>query len=257
MKDSVFQPVILRFDSIDSTNTEALRQSELGAPEGLCIVAREQTKGRGRGSHVWVSKKDAGLYFSIILHPSLEMRYWPLITFMAALSITDVLNDTYNLMTDIKWPNDVLIKKRKISGILAETVEVKNKRACVLGIGVNLTRQEFPSYLIDAATSIEQETGMRPDKEEVLQNLIKSIKIRYQQLHMKDGVQKTLNDWTARSSYAYGKLLRVQLFSETFQGITRGIETDGALRIETTEAEMKIIRAGEITALEHLDVQVS
>src|ERR1051325_11184519 len=86
-----FQPTLLRFDSIDSTNLEALRQARTGAPEGLCIVAREQTAGRGRLDRKWHSPRDSGLYFSVVLRPRFEMSAWPLITLMAALATVEAL----------------------------------------------------------------------------------------------------------------------------------------------------------------------
>src|SRR2546426_6283315 len=86
-----FKPTILQLDSIDSTNLEAMRQAKAGAPEGLCIVAREQTSGRGRLDRSWQSPKDGGLYFSIVLRPKLEMNAWPLITLMTALAVSDAL----------------------------------------------------------------------------------------------------------------------------------------------------------------------
>src|SRR5712691_5146131 len=92
---------ILRLDSIDSTNLEAMRQARAGAREGLCIVAREQTAGRGRLDRSWQSPKDAGLYFSIVLRPELKMRLWPLLTLMAALAGSDALMKACGLRVDI------------------------------------------------------------------------------------------------------------------------------------------------------------
>src|ERR1700760_1168057 len=97
-------PTILRFDSLPSTNTEAARQASLGAAEGLCVVAREQTAGRGRQQRTWVSPKDAGLYFSVVLRPRIEARVWPLITLAAALAVADALSAPFGLDADIKWP---------------------------------------------------------------------------------------------------------------------------------------------------------
>ena len=116
-------PTILRFDSLPSTNTEAARQAALGAPEGLCVLAREQTAGRGRRERNWVSPKDVGLYLSVVLRPSLEARAWPLITLAAALAVRDALEEACGLEADIKWPNDLLAGGRKLCGILAETAE--------------------------------------------------------------------------------------------------------------------------------------
>ena len=80
---------ILKFDSLDSTNTEAANHARLGADEGLCIVARRQTAGRGRHGRTWASEIDAGLYFSIVLRPTLKMRFLPLITLMAGVAVYD------------------------------------------------------------------------------------------------------------------------------------------------------------------------
>ena len=99
---------ILRFDSLPSTNLEAARRAGEGASEGLCVVASEQTAGRGRLERQWVSPKGAGLYFSIILRPGFEQSAWPLLTLMAAVAVHDALLDSCALQTDIKWPNDLL-----------------------------------------------------------------------------------------------------------------------------------------------------
>src|SRR5215210_7310058 len=140
---------VLRFDSLPSTNTEAARQAALGAPEGLCVVAREQTAGRGRRARSWVSPKDAGLYVSIVLRPALEARRWPLITLAAALAVRDALLEACELNADIKWPNDLLADGRKLCGILAETAEGARGHAVVLGVGVNLARGSFPPEISD------------------------------------------------------------------------------------------------------------
>src|SRR5437867_125639 len=132
------QPTVRHFDSIDSTNLEAMRQAKAGAPEGLCIVARQQTRGRGRLDRSWQSPKDAGLYFSIVLRPTLEVNAWPLITLMAALAGSDALMKACGLRADIKWPNDLCVNERKLCGILAEAVETEVGQAAIVGIGINL-----------------------------------------------------------------------------------------------------------------------
>src|SRR5215207_5531191 len=113
---------LIPFDVLDSTNTEALRQAKLGAEEGVCVIARQQTSGRGRYGRVWVSERDAGLYFSIILRPKLDTQYLPLITLMAGVAVHETLKH-FRILPDIKWVNDVLVDEKKIAGILAETTE--------------------------------------------------------------------------------------------------------------------------------------
>src|SRR5262245_36288145 len=143
----------LHYESLPSTNTEVARLAANGAPEGLSIVADEQTAGRGRLQRTWSSPKGAGLYFTILLRPEILPHSWPLITFMAALAAGDALNDSAGLQTDIKWPNDLLAGERKICGILSETVDTSTGRAFVVGIGINLTAEAYPPDLVEVATS--------------------------------------------------------------------------------------------------------
>ena len=246
---TLIQPTILRFDSIDSTNLEAMRQAKTGAQEGLCIVAREQTAGRGRLDRSWQSPRDAGLYFSIVLRPRLKLNAWPLITLMAALAVSDALMKACGLRADIKWPNDLCVNNRKLCGILAETVEAEAGPAAIVGIGINLNAGSLPSTVSDLATSVESSTGRPPDSQCVLEELVKAIGERYELLQSPLGDEHTIREWCANSSYAIGRQVRVTLGNDTFEGTTCGLESDGALRVETEGGKMRIVRAGDITAL--------
>lgn len=247
---AALRPTILNFDSLPSTNTEAARQAAQGAPEGLCVIAREQTQGRGRAGRTWVSPADAGLYFSIVLRPvRLHTRAWPLLSLMAALAVRDALLETCELETDIKWPNDILAHERKLCGILAETVEAESGRAVVVGIGINLNDGAFPPELKTVATSIAALTGQTLDREQLLQSLIRALEQRYKFLQTPNGEEETIRAWSQHSSYAQGRRVRVQLDNEMFDGWTRGLEPDGALRVETFTGEIRIIRAGDVTSL--------
>jgi BirA family biotin operon repressor/biotin-[acetyl-CoA-carboxylase] ligase len=246
----VFQPTVLRFDSLPSTNTEALRQASHGAPEGLCVVAREQTEGRGRLGRAWASPAGAGLYCSILLRPRLDARQWPLLPLAAALSVADALQETCStLVPDIKWPNDIHVGGRKVCGILAESAETPEGRACVLGIGINLRARAYPPELAATATSVEEETGVAPDAEVLLRELVRAVARRYALLQEASGASAVVAEWSARSSYTEGRRVRVALGAETFEGTTRGLEADGALRVETDEGALRIVRAGDVSAL--------
>jgi BirA family biotin operon repressor/biotin-[acetyl-CoA-carboxylase] ligase len=243
-----FQSTIQRFDTVDSTNLEAMRRAKAGAAEGLCIVAREQTRGRGRLDRSWQSPPDAGLYLSLLLRPKFEVHTWPLITLMAALAVRDALIKTCGVSVDIKWPNDLCVNDQKLCGILAETLETSSGGAVVLGIGINLTSEILP--LVQAeATSIETATGEKPDGEQVLDELLKSINGKYELLDNAEGREHIIREWCAHSSYAIGRQVRVSLGAEGFEGTTRGLESDGALRVETSDGKMRVVRAGDVTAL--------
>ena len=245
----IFQPTILRFDSIDSTNLEAMRQARAGAPEGLCVVAREQLHGRGRLDRSWQSPKDAGLYFSIVLRPQLALNSWPLITLMTALAGADALLKSCGLRADIKWPNDICFDDRKLGGILAETVETNAGAAAIVGVGINLNADGLSPTLRDRATTVEALTGRKPDGELLLEKLVRALGERYELLQSLDGCEHTIREWCANSSYAMGRQVRISLDQETFEGTTRGLESDGALRVETSAGKIRIVRAGDVTAV--------
>jgi len=251
---SELAPQILRFDSLPSTNLEAAQRAIEGAAEGLCVVASEQTAGRGRLQRQWISPKGSGLYFSIVLRPRIHQSSWPLITLAAALAVHDALLETYLLKTDIKWPNDILSNNRKLCGILAETVDTTEGRALVLGIGVNLTSSAFPPEVHQIATSVQLETGKVPNLEIILRNLMIALQRRYEMLQSVCGAEEILREWSVRSSYASGKRIRVANGQEVLEGTTRGLESDGALRVETDEGEIRIVRAGDVTELRTLVV---
>ncbi|HXG85304.1 MAG TPA: biotin--[acetyl-CoA-carboxylase] ligase, partial [Pyrinomonadaceae bacterium] len=240
---------ILRFDELESTNTEAANQARRGAGEGLCVVARRQTAGRGRHGREWISEKDAGLYFRLVLRPKIEARFLPLITLTSAVAVFETLGE-FGLKPDIKWANDVHVRERKICGILAETCETNLGLAIVAGIGINLKSSSFPPELKETAASIEDETNRIIGVDKLLQILTHYLSMYCEILYGEDGAENIRNEWTKRSSYAFGKEVRVRLENnETIYGATRGIEADGALRIEQADGAIKIVRAGEVEKL--------
>ncbi len=245
---------ILRFDTIESTNTEALNQAKRGADEGLCVIAKRQTAGRGRLGRTWISPEDAGLYFSIVLRPQFETRFLPLITFIGAIAVFETLRELYRLDPDIKWANDVHIHEKKICGILSETAETDKGLAVISGIGVNLKSPIFPPELLETATSIETETGETPDYERVLQTLIKHLIGFYEILKSENGAEKIRREWINRSSYAFDKDVKVSLGNEIIFGKTCGIEENGALRIEQWDGIIKIIQAGDVENLRKIPI---
>ncbi|HKY27431.1 MAG TPA: biotin--[acetyl-CoA-carboxylase] ligase [Pyrinomonadaceae bacterium] len=238
---------ILHFDSLPSTNLEAMKRAADGVSEGLVIVADEQTAGRGRLGRHWSSPKGAGLYFSIVLRPQVDAGTWPLITFAAALAVHDALFRCCNLRTDIKWPNDIIVNGRKLCGILAETVESGARASIVLGIGVNLTATSFPPELRETATSIQSATDAVPNPEAILHAILEAFQSRYATLLQDGGREEVIKEWSQNSSFAAGKQIRVKNGHETIEGISRGVERDGALRIETEAGDIRVVRAGDVT----------
>ena len=249
---------ILTFDTIDSTNTEALKQARLGADEGLCIIARQQTAGRGRHGRTWVSEPDAGLYFSIVLRPKIEMQYLPLITLMTGVAVCDML-DELGIDADIKWVNDLHVDGRKIGGILAETTDTPKGLAVIVGIGINIKSSNFPSEIDDTATSIEEQLSvppavagglMRPPSaSQLAESLTKFLTYFYTVLQGENGPSNIIDEWRKRSTYFSGKPVRVVLENETLEGVTDGLESNGALRVRRNDGSLTIVNAGDVEQL--------
>lgn len=240
---------ILRFETIESTNTEAVNQAKRGADEGLCVIADRQTAGRGRHGRTWISEKGAGLYFSIVLRPKIETRFLPLITLTTAVAVFETLKNLYALKPDIKWANDIHINEKKICGILAEMTETAKGRAVIVGIGINLKSSNFPAEIADIATSIETETGKKADREELLNSLTHFLEYFYEIFQSANGAKKIIEEWTRRSSYAFEKAVKVKLENEVVIGTTDGLEETGALRVKTGSGELKVIQAGDVENL--------
>jgi BirA family biotin operon repressor/biotin-[acetyl-CoA-carboxylase] ligase len=241
---------ILRFETIDSTNTEAANQARQGADEGSCVIATHQTAGRGRHGRTWLSEPGAGLYFSVVLRPQIEPRFLPLITLMAGVAVYDSLRE-FQLAPDIKWVNDVLVGEKKISGILAETVETSRGAAVVLGIGINLTSRDFPDEIAETATSIEAESRLKLDglAADVEAALVKYLSYWYDVLKGTDGAAEILDAWRSRSTYGTGKYVRVRVPDGVIEGVTDGLEENGALRVKTADGVVTEIQAGDVERL--------
>lgn len=242
---------ILQFDSLPSTNTEALVHAKRGAAEGLCIIARQQAAGRGRQGRTWVSENDSGLYFSIVLRPKIEMRFLPLITLMTGVAVHDTLAE-FGLRPDIKWVNDLHVNGKKISGILAETTDTGKGLAVIVGIGINIKNSSFPPEIAGTATSIESETGHTVTIKDLAEGLTRFISFFYGVLNDNDGHAAIIKEWQRRSSYFSGKNVRVTFGNETITGTTDGLESNGALRILTEDGDFKIIQAGDVEQLRQI-----
>ena len=237
----------LRFDSLPSTNLEAARLAREGAAEGLCIVASEQTAGRGRLGRQWASPRNAGIYCSILVRPRFDQSLWPLITLMSAVVVHETLLSACNLRTDIKWPNDILHEGKKLCGILAEIAETPSGRAVIVGIGINLTNESFPPELAATATSVSVATGSHPNLEAVLLELQQCFVAWYRRLNQPAGGSDIIRAWSEHSSYAAGKEIMIKDADTEFFGTTRGLTLEGALKVEIETGEIKIVRAGDVS----------
>ena len=165
-------PKIFRFKQVDSTNSAAFRHAKKGAPSGSVFVAEYQTQGRGKWGRHWHSPRGKNLLLSFLLRPKQKAAHAPLITQIACRSVAKVLGERYKLKTAFKRPNDVLVKGRKICGVLTEARGRANGSLEALVIGVGLNVNSRARELVPGATSLFEETGKRQSRARLLKTLV-------------------------------------------------------------------------------------
>jgi len=235
------------FDSIGSTNDEALAWAALGAQDISIVVADEQTQGRGRLDRKWLTPKGSALAVSVILHLSEALR--PVLSRtvgLAALSISDACLKL-GLAPLIKWPNDILLGEKKAAGILIETVWTGNDvDSIIVGMGINIHKNSIPpnDMLKFPATSIEDEIKNETHpREEILANVLEAL-VAWRELMATDEFIKA---WEERLAY-FGKHVVINTGAET-QTIGRvdGLEPDGSLRLIDANNKSVIINFGDVS----------
>jgi BirA family transcriptional regulator, biotin operon repressor / biotin---[acetyl-CoA-carboxylase] ligase len=211
---------------------DAAKLAERGEPHGTVVVAEEQTAGIGRHGHTWHSPPAGGLYISIILRLD---HVLPVLTMALGLAVARAID----AQCDIRWPNDVMLNGRKLAGVMVQTAE---KGVLIAGIGVNANQTQFPEELRDIATSLRIETGRDHEKPELLERIVAEC-LAYAEKEK----QEILDEFTARSSYVWGKQVNVDTGSRTFSGVTAGLDENGFLLVET-ETGIETVIAGGVRA---------
>jgi BirA family biotin operon repressor/biotin-[acetyl-CoA-carboxylase] ligase len=222
---------IYHFFKIDSTNAVAMRLGEAGEPHGAIVLAEEQTAGRGRAGRSWTSEKSSGIYCSVLLRPPISPAHAPLLTLIAGLAARDAIAEDLDTQPDIRWPNDVLIGGRKCCGILTEMhAEPDRVHHAVVGIGMNVNQAKMPEAIADIATSLRMETGKSHSRLELLIRLLRYLD-RYYNQFLAEGARPILRRFAQVSSYFEGKRVRITTATESFTGVTAGLEPSGVLRV--------------------------
>ena len=247
LKGSLFGKRIFHFFKTDSTNRVALELGHAGEPEGAVVLAEEQTAGRGRAGRAWHSQRAAGIYVTLLLRPKLAPVQAPLLTMMAGLSAHSAVQALTGLDVDLKWPNDLLIRGKKVGGILTEMhAEPNQVRFVIVGIGLNANQDKFPVEIASIATSLLAETGKSQSRMELLVRLLREFEGDYNRF-LRDGVGSVVARFESISSYARGKRVRVTNGSESYVGTTAGLGPEGLLQVEREDGRVMAVISGDVT----------
>ena len=231
--------------SVSSTMDVAAGLAHDGAAHGVVVAAEQQTAGRGRRGSTWVSPPGAGLYFSFIARPAVASATagrssLSVLTLAAGVAVREGIAAASGLQPDLKWPNDLLVGKRKLAGILAEGLAIGSPdQAVIIGVGVNLQPAAYPPEVAPRATSIEGELGRAVDRDAVFAAILDALSQRLAALDQ--NADDILQAWRAAAPTAVGT--RVEW--DGHRGVTAGIDDHGALLVRTETGIERVI-AGEL-----------
>ena len=242
------------YDSIDSTQKEAIRISELDSSNGAIIVAATQTGGKGRSGRKWISP-DGGIWFSIILHPKFDISITTLFPIASAVAIAKAIEKTFNITPELKWPNDLTIKGKKLAGIIVDANFESNKiENLILGIGINFEidvksvekiLKNTGNFYGVASLSNQQK---RVKRVRLIQVVLQELEKIYELLNA-GRKNKIISDWTKRSS-TIGKKIEINTTNGKIKGKAMKIDSDGALMISLeNDKGIERIIAGDIIHL--------
>ena len=232
------------FKKINSTNEKAKDLAKKGL-SNIVVIADEQTKGKGRFNRKWFSSL-GGLYFSILLKGKNidKIKY---LTFIAAISIVKAIEKIVKIKTKIKWPNDVHTNKKKICGILTETV-LSNKNYVVVGVGININQEKFPKEIKDITTSLKIQLGKKIDKEKILKQFLKEFNKLYAQYENKK--YKEILNLFRKYCDTIGKNVKAKTIKQSFYGKIIDIDNDCNLILRLKNKKIKKIIEGDIFVLD-------
>ena len=237
---------IFSYEELDSTNDVAWRLGEEGLPEGSCVFAEYQKKGRGRLGRSWAAPKNKAVLFSVLLRPKLSPQEVSRVTLAAALSVTRAIRAMTGVTVGIKWPNDILYKEKKLCGILTEmSAESDRVRFVVLGIGLNANLKA--KDLLPTATSLREITGEDVPRVPLVRCILRELEKDFIRLRKKQ-FDALSEEWEEHSETT-GKRVVATLLDRNVQGQATGIDRDGALWIRKDNGLQEKIVSGDIKHL--------
>ncbi|HTU50548.1 MAG TPA: biotin--[acetyl-CoA-carboxylase] ligase [Acidobacteriaceae bacterium] len=245
---TIFHNKLHLFPSIESTNTHAMQEAAKGAPHGSVYVAEEQTAGRGRGDHAWHSEPYTGIYMSILLRPHLAAVDGLWLSLATGLAVQRAIESVTELVTDIRWPNDLLSNGRKVGGILVEmNAEASRIRYTVIGIGINVNQVKFPAELSSQATSLRLETDREIAREDLLADILEYLWGEIDALIRPDNFAvasaEILKRLETKSTWILGKRVFVDE-AGGYTGVTAGLDEKGFLWVQTDDGMRRVLSGG-------------
>ena len=236
------------FEETTSTNDLVEKLSRDNVKEGVVVFAESQTKGRGRLGRRWMSSSKKGLWFSMLLRPAMRPNEVTQITIASATAMFRAIRAQTGIVPEIKWPNDILIKGRKVVGILTElTAELDRVKHLVLGVGINVNHSssDFPEDLRATASSWKIETGHKQNRADLAVKIMKEFDREYDRV-CKGSFEAVADEWEQHCT-TLGKQISVQTGGRVIEGTAESLDRDGALLLRTQFGQVERIIGGDVT----------
>ncbi len=234
------------FQTIGSTNDEAFAWIADDASDFSVIVADEQTKGKGRFDRHWVTQPGSSLAFSLILKPSAEeTANLPLFAPLCGLAVHDALAHLYGILSEIKWPNDILIHRKKCCGILVEADwKADQLNGLVMGIGLNISKASLPAEdgQLFPAACLEELVGEQADRYLVLEHILHQIRDWRPRL----GTAEFFNHWQKYLAFKNEQVMIVQSEKTSIIGVEKGIDRQGRIVLVDENNNERCFEVGDI-----------
>ncbi|MDX1585267.1 MAG: biotin--[acetyl-CoA-carboxylase] ligase [Balneolaceae bacterium] len=229
---------VLYFKELDSTNSYMKKLPGDKIDHGLLCLADSQTEGRGQYNKSWDAAPGKNLTFTLAFKPGESSRFH-IVTLVCAKAIIDEIKNRYGLKPYIKWPNDIIVEEKKIAGLLTESTFCGNKvDRLLVGIGLNVNQEEFPSRLKDIAASLKLLTGQMISREELLASLLSRMEYGYGRWHKRDSsLLKEIN----KNIEGYGRWVTLSIngVEREEPGKLLGINEKGQMTIINPEGEIE------------------
>jgi BirA family biotin operon repressor/biotin-[acetyl-CoA-carboxylase] ligase len=236
------------FKEVGSTNDVAKELAEEGAAHGEVVVAEGQTAGRGRRGRAWLSPPGLNVYLSVILRPDLPPARAPELTLLASVALCQAVR-LAGVPADIKWPNDLMVRGRKVAGVLTEiAAELDEVHWVVLGIGVNVNAgaEDFPRELRDCASSLSLECGRPVPRAAFAASLLAALE-EWLDRHAAGGFEPVREAWKEMSE-TLGREVRIRSPGHDVEGVAEDVDEIGALLVRTQEGRERVL-AGDVESL--------
>lgn len=234
-------------ETCESTQLIAHDEAQSGAPNGTVIIAEEQTLGKGRMSRPWNSVAGKGVWMSVIARPALTPQQAPQMTLVAAVAVTRAIQEVTGIEPTIKWPNDILVNGKKVTGILTELqADPDRVKAIILGIGINVnqTEEDFPVELRPIASSLKMVLGHSINRAKLIAKTLEFLE-HYTDIYITHGFSPIKLLWEGYSNTA-GKRIRAVMFNETIEGTALGISNEGMLELRLDDGTVRGIYSADI-----------